>query len=132
MVTIECESPGLGGTVDVTDRISAELHRLPRATGIATVLVDGSTCGLCIMRFEPGTERDLGEALNRISPAEHEYHHRRTTGDGNGEAHVKSVLVSQSVAVPVIAHSIALAKLHRIVLWDFDHSPSQRKLYIDL
>lgn len=124
-------STGHDSAYDVTAAIDERMSELDRLAGLLRVCVVASSAALTIMRYEPGTVRDLFAVLNDIAPRARIWEHAHTTGDLNGYAHVCSSLVGTSVLLPFEDGQLALPALHRVVLLDFDPKQSQRRILID-
>ncbi|WP_168209147.1 YjbQ family protein [Agromyces intestinalis] len=90
MRELEIPSSGLNTAIDVTDDVAAALGELDAAPGLVGVYAHGSSLGLVLMRFEPGTVQDLLAALEKVAPLTTRYAHELTTGDPNGAAHIRS------------------------------------------
>lgn len=131
MFEITVESPGLDAAVDVTDSIADKLRSRRVPPGMVHVFLRGSSVALVAMRFEPGTVRDLQQALETIAPIAKTYAHELTTSDRNGFAHVRSALLGTSLSLPWAGDRFDVSDKHRIVLFDFDLKPAVRTLVID-
>jgi secondary thiamine-phosphate synthase enzyme len=131
MFELTVESPGLDAAIDVTDSVADALRSRSVRPGMTHVFLRGSSVALIAMRFEPGTVRDLQEALETLAPVTKSYAHELTTGDRNGFAHVRSALLGTSLSLPWAGDTFDVSDTHRIVLFDFDLKPAVRTLVID-
>ncbi|HDR9880358.1 YjbQ family protein [Burkholderia cenocepacia] len=132
MLEIAVASPGFDSAIDITEDIRRVLPESHHDTGMATVVVIGSTCGLSVMRYEPGAISDLLQTLDRVAPRSNLYGHQVTTGDPNGASHLKSILIGGTVSVPVRNADLALPGEHRIVLLDFDLRAATRRIVVQV
>ncbi len=118
--------------VDITDRVAACVLKHGLREGLVTVFVSGSTASVTTTEFEPGLRRDIPEALDRIVPRGHRYHHDDTWHDGNGHSHVRASLMGPSLTVPFTNGGMLLGTWQQIVLVDHDNRPRERELVVQL
>ncbi len=115
----------------VTDRVEEAVRKSGVQTGIAIVMVDGTTAGVTIMDDEPGLKRDIQEFFERLLPERAHYHHNGSyAGDMNGYAHVRSVLMGTQVAIPIEDGAVRLGAWQRVFVVDFDEKPRTRAVTI--
>jgi len=77
------------------------------------------TAGVYVNDAESGIIADLDEMLERLAPYNPDYRHHRT-GEDNGDAHLKSLLVHHQVIVPVTAGKLDLGPWQQIYYAEFD------------
>ncbi|MCX8009544.1 MAG: secondary thiamine-phosphate synthase enzyme YjbQ, partial [Ignavibacteria bacterium] len=84
--------------------ITAEVESAVRKSGIkeGMVLVSAMhiTAGVYVNDAESGLIQDIDEWLEKLAPFNPNYRHHRT-GEDNGDAHLKSLLIHHEVIVPV-------------------------------
>lgn len=87
-----------------------------------------TTCGISINEnADPHVMEDVQEALNRMAPRNYSYKHR----EGNGDAHVKSVLTGCSVTIPFSKGEPLLGTWQGVFLMEFD-GPRERRVIVTL
>jgi secondary thiamine-phosphate synthase enzyme len=118
--------------IDLTARLQEVVHRHGFREGQALVFVSGSTAGLTTVEFEPGLQKDLPAALERLAPRGITYAHEETWHDDNGHAHVRASLVGPSLAVPFKEGRLLLGTWQQVVLIDFDTRPRRRDVVVQL
>ncbi len=118
--------------VDVTKDVADILADSPVADGIVTVFVPGSTGALTCLEFEPGLVKDMEEALEKIAPREHYYHHEERWHDKNGHSHVRASLIGPSVTIPFRDNRLMLGTWQQIVFFDFDVRARERELFVQI
>jgi secondary thiamine-phosphate synthase enzyme len=118
--------------IDLTARVQEVVRRHHFREGQALVFVSGSTAGLTTVEFEPGLQKDLPAAFERIAPRGLRYEHEQTWHDDNGHAHVRASLLGPSLAVPFADGRLLLGTWQQIVLVDFDTRPRQRDVVVQL
>ncbi|GAB4369273.1 MAG: secondary thiamine-phosphate synthase enzyme YjbQ [Acidobacteriota bacterium] len=117
---------------DLTDRVEAIVRESGIGEGIVVVSVPGSTGALTTIEHEPGLERDLAEALERLVPRDRPYHHDARWGDGNGHSHVRASLIGPSVALPVRDGAPVRGTWQQIVFVELDNRPRRRRLVVQV
>src|SRR5947208_7276303 len=114
------------GSTLVTD-LTAEVARFcrDRGDGLLNVFVPHATAGVAILETGSGSERDLGDALERLLPVEDVYRHRHGS-TGHGRDHVAPAFVAPSVVIPVFGGTPALGTWQSVVLVDTNGDNSVR------
>src|SRR5512132_2499179 len=74
---------------------------------------------------EPGLWEDIWEWLEHLAPFKEGYRHHRT-GEDNGDAHLKSLLVHHQVVVPVTKGELDLGPWQQIFYAEFDGQRRKR------
>lgn len=76
------------------------------------------TAGVFVNDNEPGLFQDIWKWLEHLAPEADYLHHR--TGEDNGDAHLKSMLVHHQVIVPVTKGALDLGPWQQIFYAEFD------------
>lgn len=122
------ETRGRGDMLDITDQVEDAVAESGLTSGTVTVFVPGSTASISTVEFEPGLQRDIPEALDKIAPYGPDYHHHDTWSDDNGASHVRATLMGPSLVVPFVEKTLALGTWQQIVLLCFDTRPRRREI----
>ena len=130
--SIDVRTRGDSHMVDVTARVQEVVRRHGFREGQALVFVSGSTAGLTTVEFEPGLQKDIPAAFERIAPRGIRYEHEETWHDDNGHSHVRASLLGPSLTVPFKDGRLLLGTWQQIVLIDFDTRPRRRSLVVQL
>jgi len=99
--------------------------------GLVNVFVPHATAGLALMETGSGSEDDLVEALGRLLPRDHPYHHRHGS-PGHGADHLLPVLVSPSLSIPYRDGKLRLGTWQSIVLVDLNRDNPERTVLFTL
>jgi len=103
--------------------ITPEVRRIVKASGVkeGMVLVSAMhiTAGVYVNDAEDGLIADIDEWLERLAPFREDYRHHRT-GETNGDAHLKSLLVHHEVIVPVTGGDLDLGPWQQVYYAEFD------------
>ncbi len=130
--SVSVSTRGDSHVVDLTGRVQEVVDRHAFREGQALVFVSGSTAGLTTVEFEPGLQKDLPAALERLAPRGIPYAHEETWHDDNGHAHVRASLLGPSLVVPFEEGRLLLGTWQQIVLVDFDTRPRRRDIVVQL
>jgi len=86
--------------VHLTPKLEEVLERANVAEGFMLVSAMHITAGVFVNDNEPGLHEDIWKWLEGIAPFKDDYAHHRT-GEDNGDAHLKSLLIHHEVIVPI-------------------------------
>jgi secondary thiamine-phosphate synthase enzyme len=112
-------------------RITDEVAQFQRESGIAEgmILVSAMhiTASVYINDDEPGLFHDMAKWLERLAPVDASYEHHRT-GEDNGDAHLKNLLIGHQVIVPVTKGKLDLGTWQQVFYYEFDGQRQKRVL----
>lgn len=83
------------------------------------------TAGVFVNDNEPGILVDIEKLLEELAPFGPMYQHHQT-GENNGDAHLKSILVHHQVIVPVTNGRLDLGPWQEIFYAEFDGQRDKR------
>jgi secondary thiamine-phosphate synthase enzyme len=113
-------------TIDITSRVKAAVTRAKIRDGIVTVTVAHTTAAVFVNEnADSDVQKDLLTALERMVPRDAKYDH----AEGNGPAHIKSVLVGNSVTLAIRDGAIALGTWQGLYFAELD-GPRERSATI--
>lgn len=105
--------------INITREVERAVHRSGIREGMVLVSALHTTAGVYINDDEEGLLQDLDEMLEKIAPSGAPYRHH-ATGEDNGDAHLKSLLIRHQVIVPVTGGKLDLGTWQRIFYAEFD------------
>ena len=109
--------------------ISSEVEDAVKKSGIneGMVLVSAMhiTAAVYVNDAEPGLLEDIDEWLQKLAPEGPDYRHHRT-GEVNGDAHLKSLLMHHQVILPITAGQLDLGPWQAIYYAEFDGQRRKR------
>jgi secondary thiamine-phosphate synthase enzyme len=111
--------------VHVTPTLEAILERAGIKEGLMLVSAMHITAGVFVNDNESGLHADIWEWLEGIAPFKEGYKHHRT-GEDNGDAHLKSMLVHHEVIVPVTKGRLDLGPWQQVFYAEFDGQRKKR------
>jgi secondary thiamine-phosphate synthase enzyme len=105
--------------VRITDQVGAVVEQSGIQEGMVLVSAMHITAGVFVNDNEPGLFEDIWTWLEQLAPKGPDYHHHRT-GEDNGDAHLKSMLVHHQVVVPITKGELDLGPWQQIFYAEFD------------
>lgn len=105
--------------VRITDEVAAIVEKSRIQEGMALVSAMHITAGIYVNDDEPGLFEDIWKWLERLAPERPDYLHHQT-GEDNGDAHLKSLLVHHQVMVPITRGRLDLGTWQQIFYAEFD------------
>ncbi|KKM10398.1 secondary thiamine-phosphate synthase enzyme [Clostridiales bacterium PH28_bin88] len=105
--------------VNITPEIENAVQESGVREGMVLVSAMHITAGVYVNDAEDGIIQDIDEMLERLAPSGKRYHHHRT-GEDNGDAHLKSILVHHQVVLPISAGKLDLGPWQQVYYAEFD------------
>jgi secondary thiamine-phosphate synthase enzyme len=111
--------------IDITDEVEKALGKSGIKEGMALVSAMHITAGIWVNDHEEGLLQDIDKWLEELAPFNIDYLHHRT-GETNGDAHLKSLLVHNQVVLPVTDGRLDLGPWQRVYYAEFDGQRRKR------
>ncbi len=111
--------------INITGEIEKALGDSGIKEGFALASAMHLTAGVYINDNESGLIRDIDEMLERLAPFRADYNHHRT-GEDNGDAHLKNMLVGHQVLVPVTEGKLDFGPWQQVFYAEFDGRRKKR------
>lgn len=111
--------------VNITPEVERTVAKSKIAEGMALVSAMHITAGVYVNDAEDGLIQDIDEMLQKLAPEGMDYHHHQT-GEDNGDAHLKSMLVHHQVIVPITQGKLDLGTWQQIYYAEFDGRRKKR------
>lgn len=111
--------------INITDRVEGFVQRSGISDGFVLVSAMHITAGVYVNDAESGLIADIDEWLEKLAPYRDDYRHHRT-GETNGDAHLKSLLIHHEVIVPITKGSLDLGPWQQIYYAEFDGQRDKR------
>ena len=105
--------------INITDRVEDLVRRSGITEGFVLVSAMHITAGVYVNDAEPGLIADIEEWLEHLAPYRSDYRHH-ATGESNGDAHLKSLLVHHEVIVPITDGKLDLGPWQQVYYAEFD------------
>lgn len=111
--------------VNITDEVARILAKSGIKEGMVLVSAMHITAGVYVNDAESGLIADIDEWLEQLAPFNINYRHHMT-GETNGDAHLKSLLIGHEVIVPVTNGKLDLGTWQQIYYAEFDGQRKKR------
>jgi secondary thiamine-phosphate synthase enzyme len=111
--------------INITDRVAATVTDSGVQEGMVLVSAMHITAGVWVNDAEDGIIADIDEMLESLAPTERNYRHHRT-GESNGHAHLKSILVHHQVVLPITEGKLDLGPWQQVYYCEFDGQRPKR------
>jgi len=111
--------------INITRDIDKALQKSGIKEGMILVSAMHITSGVFVNDAEPGLHRDIEEWLLKLIPEGHDYYHHRT-GEVNGDAHLRNILIGHQITIPVTDGKLDLGQWQKVFYAEFDGQRSKR------
>jgi len=111
--------------INITPEVERILSKSRIKEGLILVSAMHITAGVYINDAEAGIIQDIDEWVERLAPFNPDYHHHHT-GEINGDAHLKSLLIHHQVVVPVTNGKLDFGPWQQIYYAEFDGQRRKR------
>ena len=113
--------------VYMTDQIEEIIKKSKIEEGFVLVSAMHITASVYINDNEDGLFQDMEEWLQKLCPEGPDYHHH-ASGETNGDAHLKNLLLGHQVIVPITKGKLDLGPWQSIFYYEFDGQRKKRVL----
>jgi len=113
--------------INITREVEAALKKSGIREGMILVSAMHITASVYVNDAEEGLIQDIDEWLERLAPFRQDYRHHRT-GETNGDAHLKNLLMHHQVIVPVTDGRLDLGPWQHVYYAEFDGQRKKRAL----
>ena len=109
----------------ITDEVGAAVDECGIQEGLCLVSAMHITAGIFVNDDEDGFRADLTDLLERLAPEGADYEHHKT-GEDNGEAHLRNIVVGSQVVLPVTGGELDLGPWQQVFYAEFDGKRPKR------
>lgn len=113
--------------VDITDKVNSFLKKKRAKDGMCHIVVLHTTCALTTADLDPGTDKDLLDAIEKIFPKGKYRHPHDPSHVGD---HIMSSIIGSSLSLPVEGGELILGTWQRVVLIEFA-GPRERTIALE-
>jgi secondary thiamine-phosphate synthase enzyme len=126
---LSVETRGTGFT-DITREVAKFLREAGAREGVVTLFIRHTSASLTIQEnADPSVLQDLTTALNRLAPEDAGWVHD-TEGPDDMPAHIKTMLTSVSLQIPVLNGAMALGTWQGIYVAEHRARPHRREIVL--
>ena len=124
-IVVATRAPGF---TDLTGEVARWLSRIGAMDGLVTLFVRHTSASLTIQEnADADVRRDLLDALDRLAPRTARYRHN-LEGLDDMPAHIRSMLTTTSLSVPVLGGKPVLGTWQAIYLIEHRDAPHAREI----
>ncbi len=111
--------------INITEKVEKTVNESGIKEGMVLVSAMHITAGVWVNDAEEGIIQDIDEMLERLAPSDREYCHH-LTGETNGDAHLKNILVGHQVIIPITKGKLDLGPWQQVYYAEFDGQRRKR------
>lgn len=111
--------------INITGDVEKILNKSGIKDGMILVSAMHITAGVYVNDAESGLIQDIDEWLEQLAPFKANYRHHRT-GESNGDAHLKSLLIHHEVILPVTDGKLDFGPWQQVYYAEFDGQRKKR------
>lgn len=111
--------------INITREVEKALQKSGIKEGMILVSAMHITAGVYVNDAENGLIADIDEWLERLAPFKEDYRHHRT-GEDNGDAHLKNLIVHHQVVIPVTDGRLDFGPWQQVYYAEFDGKRRKR------
>ncbi|WP_316367837.1 secondary thiamine-phosphate synthase enzyme YjbQ [Candidatus Thiodiazotropha sp. CDECU1] len=120
-------------TYNITDQVAEVITRAGLQTGICQLFIQHTSASLILCEnADPSVRSDLERIMARLVPDGDPLFDHTLEGPDDMPAHVRSILTSMDLSLPISHGRPALGTWQGIYLWEHRTHPHQRKVTITL
>ncbi len=111
--------------IHITPQVEAVVAKSGVREGMVLVSAMHITAAVFVNDHEDGLLADIDEWLEQLAPFRQDYRHHRT-GESNGDAHLKNLLLHHEVILPITAGKLDLGPWQAVFYGEFDGQRRKR------
>ena len=113
--------------INITNTVEEAVRKSGAKEGMVLVTAMHITAGVYVNDAESGLIEDIDEWLEQLAPFDPNYRHHRT-GETNGDAHLKNLLVHHQVILPITDGKLDLGPWQQVYYAEFDGQRRKRAM----
>ena len=111
--------------IHITDTVRGIVKKSSVEEGLVLVSAMHITAAVYVNDLEEGLFEDIWDWLEGLAPYRKDYRHHRT-GEDNGDAHLKNLIMHHQVIVPITKGDLDLGPWQRVFYAEFDGQRKKR------
>ena len=111
--------------IHITDTVRSIVKKSSVDEGFILVSAMHITAAVYVNDLEEGLFEDIWEWLEKLAPYSKDYKHHQT-GEDNGDAHLKNLIMHHQVIVPITKGDLDLGPWQRVFYAEFDGQRRKR------
>lgn len=121
------------GFYEITDQITAKVHKAGIETGLATLQLLHTSASLLIQEnADPEVRRDFERFFARLVPDGDVLFHHTVEGEDDMPAHIRTALTTVNLSIPIVSANLALGTWQGVYVWEHRTHPHTRQLVLHI
>jgi secondary thiamine-phosphate synthase enzyme len=121
------------GFESLTPKVAAVLAKSGITSGLCNVFTQHTSASLLITENADGAvRRDLERFMQRVAPDGSPDYEHDAEGPDDMPAHIRSVLTSATLTVPIASGELQLGTWQGIYLWEHRHTGHRRQIIVTI
>ncbi len=112
---------------DITQDVQAVIAKCGIVEGLCNVFVQGTTAALLLNEDDRMLMADIEKMLSALAPEGKLYQHPE-----NAASHLRSIVLRNSIDVPIAEGKLLLGQWQSIMLWEFDIKERKRSIIVTI
>lgn len=113
--------------INITRKVQEAVSKADIKEGMVLVSAMHITAGIWVNDNESGIISDIDEMIDTIAPFGRDYRHHHT-GEDNGDAHLKNILVHNQTILPITDGQLDLGPWQQVFYAEFDGRRRKRAI----
>lgn len=132
ITTLRIRTPGQG-LHEITREVQKVVSRSEVEEGLCTVFICHTSASLTIQEnADPSARRDLEKWLSRLVPENDKLYTHTAEGPDDMPSHIKAILTSTSLGIPVTSGEMVLGTWQGIYVWEHRSAPHERSVVVHI
>lgn len=128
----EITTPGRG-IINITDEVAKFVGQGSVETGLCHIFLHHTSASMLLCEnFDPLVQKDLEAFMLRLVPDGDPLYEHTEEGPDDMPSHVRSVLTTNFIVVPITNHKLDLGKWQGIYLWEHRLRSHLRKITVTI
>lgn len=129
-LSVKTHGPGL---YEITEAVCAALERVDGDKKLCVIFIQHTSASLIIQEnADPSAKRDLEKWLVRLVPERDPLYTHTAEGPDDMPSHIKAILTSTSLSIPIINGQLVLGTWQGIYLWEHRRSDHNRTVIVQV
>lgn len=121
------------GIFNLTQEVAKFVEHGPAETGLCHIFLHHTSASLILCEnFDPLVQKDLESFMTRLVPDGDPLYQHVDEGPDDMPSHVRSILTTNFLVVPITNHKLDLGKWQGIYLWEHRLRSHLRKLTVTI
>lgn len=119
------------GLYPFTGEINQQIRQWEIQEGICHLFIPHTSASLIINEsYDPTARQDLESFLNHLVPEDQPWHRHTLEGSDDSPSHMRSILTSTSLSIPVEKGELLLGTWQGVYLFEHRRSGHHRKVFL--